>query len=133
MCKVVRLALDSHAKICFLLMRRVQTNSSLHNVGAGGDNMPFDLMCNSSEANRHMESRRNPLILPLDLPGNVSADDDGDGNAAGGGGCGAMNLHQRLPRRLGSTNDIPLDLTARNDHFVDRLNRTDSIGKNHFY
>lgn len=95
-----------------------ENESRLQNSGAiNGDNMPFDLMCNSSSVNnnRHSDQRRNLLILPLDLPpsvGNQQADDDVPVN------------RQRSPRQ-NSTNDIPLDLTARNDHFTNRQNRSD--------
>lgn len=54
-------------------------------------------MCTSSD-----DLRRNPLIMPLDLQ-NV-----------------AVTTEQRVRSpRIGSSNNIPLDLTARNDNFMD--------------
>lgn len=61
--------------------------------------MPFDLMCGPSDnaANRQQQ-RSSPLILPLDLP-NVPLD---------------LPINNDLVLQ---PNDIPLDLTARNDGF----------------
>lgn len=100
-----------------LLIYRVQNSGCAIN----GDNMPFDLMCNSSPiTSRQLESRRNPLILPLDLPPSVeqhnnSTEDD----------VNDIPLNRQRTPRQNSTNDIPLDLTARNDHFSIRHNCSD--------
>lgn len=60
-------------------------------------NIPFDLMCTSSD-----DLRRNPLIMPLDLPS-----------------CAVTTEHRNQSPRINSSNNIPLDLTARNDNFMD--------------
>ena len=74
--------------------------------------MPFDLMCNSSESSRMVGSDRRsnpPLILPLDLANNPL---DLPNNCGGD----AMASHNRSTVQP-SFNDIPLDLTARSDHY----------------
>lgn len=76
------------------------------NGGSEVGSIPFDLMCTSSDD----MLRRNPLILPLDLP--------------------PSNEQQQRSPRITSMNNIPLDLTARSsDYFLDRQQQQDLRSK----
>lgn len=66
--------------------------------------MPFDLMCNNSSSATNNSDQSSMGSLPFDLPRGV------DDRARSRGGSNRVQNHHH-----GQMNDIPLDLTARNE------------------
>lgn len=85
-------------------------NDCGRNYSNNGD-MPFDLMCNSNEANRNSSTRNLPLDLPIDLPLNA------------GHNRSQMTHHQMH-------NNYQLDLTARTNGFPPVIDHSSNNSRN---